>query len=82
MQVQSARTPLATIPGRLLCLVVSLLALMMSACAFHQPMYRFHANSVAKISYDPRNCVELPDGKFKCKDVVFTVTSIEPIKNQ
>jgi len=66
---------------RLLSLVAPLMALMMSACVMQHPMYRFHANSVSKISYDPKNCVELPDGRFKCKDVVFTVNTIEPVKN-
>ena len=70
------------VPGRLLCLVVPLLALMMSACVVQHPMYRFRANSVSRISYDPKNCVEMPDGRFKCKDVVFTVQSIEPVKNK
>jgi hypothetical protein len=65
---------------RLPCLVVPLLALMMSACVMQQPMYRFRAASVSRISYDPKNCVEMPDGRFKCKDVVFTVQSIEPVK--
>ena len=82
MQVKSERTRPGSSRSRLLCLVVPLLALMMSACAFQQPMYRFRVNSISKISYDPRNCVEMPDGKFKCKDVVFTVKSIEPIKDQ
>jgi hypothetical protein len=67
---------------RLLSLVVPLLALMMSACVMQHPMYLFRANSVSKISYDPKNCVEMPDGRFKCKDVVFTVKSIEPVKNK
>jgi hypothetical protein len=43
--------------------------------------YHFTAKSVTRISYDPAKCTELPDGRFKCKDVVFTVSSIEPNKN-
>jgi hypothetical protein len=82
MQVKSATLPRAATPGRLLCIVVPPLALLMSACAIQKPMYRFRANSISKVSYDPKNCIELPDGKFKCKDVVFTVKSIEPIKNK
>jgi hypothetical protein len=61
-------------------LVGSLLALFMTACAIPRPMYRFHANSVSRISYDPKNCVAMPDGRFKCKDVLFTVNVIEPVK--
>ena len=82
MQVKYARMQPGAARGRLLCLVVPLLALMLSACAIQKPMYRFRVNSISKISYDPRNCTEMPDGKFKCKDVVFTVKSIEPVKNQ
>ena len=67
---------------RLLSLVVPLMTLMMSACAMQHPMYRFRANSVSKISFNPKNCVEMPDGRFKCKDVVFTVQSIEPVKDK
>ena len=82
MQGKANKMPRTVVPARLLCLCVPLLAFMMTACVIHQPMYRFRANSVAKISYDPKNCVEMPDGKFKCKDVVFTVRSIEPVKDR
>jgi hypothetical protein len=45
-----------------------------------QHSYRFVPKSVTRISYDPKQCVELPDGRYKCKDVVFTVSEIEPLK--
>jgi hypothetical protein len=51
--------------------------LFLTACAV-QNSYRFTAKSVTRISYDPKQCVELPDGRYKCKDVLFTVSAIEP----
>jgi len=51
----------------------------LTACAA-QNSYRFTSRSVTRISYDPKQCVELPDGRYKCKDVVFTVSAIEPVK--
>lgn len=80
MQVLSFKSRSDATPGRLLCLAVPLLALLMSACAVQKPMYRFRASSVSRITYDPKRCAELPDGSFRCKDVVFTVNSIEPVK--
>jgi hypothetical protein len=50
--------------------------LMLGACAAQKP-YRFKAGSVTKISYNPNRCTELPDGRYKCQDVVFTVASIQ-----
>lgn len=45
-----------------------------------QKPFRFHANSITRITYDPNNCSQLPDGKFKCKDVIFTVAAVEPTR--
>jgi hypothetical protein len=55
----------------------AILPLLLNACAI-QKSYRFTTKSVTKISYNPRSCTELPDGRYKCKDVVFTVSAIEP----
>jgi hypothetical protein len=53
--------------------------LFLTGCAA-QHSYRFVPRSITRISYDPKQCVELPDGKYRCKDVVFTVSAIEPLK--
>ena len=64
-----------------LCLILPILVLFLNACAVQQP-FRFHAKSVTKVTYDPNNCTQLPDGKFKCKDVIFTVATVEPALKQ
>ncbi|HEX2328386.1 MAG TPA: hypothetical protein VHN74_06665 [Candidatus Angelobacter sp.] len=40
--------------------------------------YTFHANNITRVSYDPKLCTQLPDGAFRCKNVVFTVNAIAP----
>lgn len=62
-------------------LALVLMPMFLSGCAV-KTFYKFSAKSVTQISYDPRNCAETFDGKFKCKEVVFTVAAIEPIKNK
>jgi hypothetical protein len=62
-----------------LLLLTSLFAIVLSGCAAQKPM-AFHANSISKISYDPKNCVQLPDGAYRCKDVIFTVSSVEAVR--
>jgi hypothetical protein len=52
--------------------------LFLTACAV-QNSYRFTSKSITRVTYDPKQCVELPDGRYKCKDVVFTVSAIEPV---
>ena len=63
--------------SRTMVLALPLLAMLLGGCTVAEKSYRFHANSIKRISYDPKNCVELPDGTFRCKDVIFTVNSIE-----
>ncbi len=70
---------LAKTSHRALLLLTPVLIALLSGCAAQKP-FQFHANAIQKISYDPKNCTELPDGKFRCKDVVFTVSSVEPIQ--
>jgi hypothetical protein len=77
---QPSQPPARRSGRRLFVLTAVLVALGISGCANAPRMYGFRANAVSKISFDPKNCTELPDGKFKCKDVVFTVNSIVPIK--
>jgi len=60
-----------------LCFILPILVLFLNACAVQQP-FRFRANSITKVTYDPNNCTQLPNGKFKCKDVIFTVATVEP----
>jgi len=65
---------------RAMCLAVSFALAMLCGCSAHIPLYHFAAKSISKISYNPQKCTEMPDGKFLCKDVVFTVNSIEQTK--
>jgi hypothetical protein len=53
--------------------------LLLTACAAQRP-FQFHANSITKISYDPKHCTELPNGKFRCKDVIFQISTVEPVQ--
>jgi len=80
MQFRFAKTGSAraarTTHGALL-LLTPVLMLLLNACAVQKP-FQFHANSITKISYDPKNCTELPNGKFRCKDVIFAVSAVEP----
>lgn len=60
-----------------LLLLTPALVMLLTACAAQKP-FQFHANSITKISYDPKNCTELPNGKFRCKNVIFVVSAVEP----
>ena len=61
----------------LLCLVAVVLV---SGCAGAAATrsYTFHSNNITRVSYDPKLCTQLPDGTFRCKNVVFTVNAIAP----
>jgi PBP1b-binding outer membrane lipoprotein LpoB len=63
-------------------LAIAILAMFLSGCAAARSTYRFSANAVTRITYDPKKCAENVDGTFKCKEVVFTVKAIEPIKTK
>jgi hypothetical protein len=67
--------------NQMLCLTIAVLAMFLSGCAA-KTAYRFSSKAVTQISYNPKNCIETISGKFKCKDVVFTVAAIEPVKNK
>jgi hypothetical protein len=62
---------------RLRSLILFMLSFL-TACAV-QNSYRFTSKSITRVTYDPKQCVELPDGRYKCKDVLFTVSAIEPV---
>jgi hypothetical protein len=57
-------------------MAVAAALLTLTACAA-QKQFRFAPKSVSHISYDPSSCTEMPGGKFKCKDVIFTVTTVQ-----
>jgi len=59
--------------------VAPALIIALSGCALHKP-FLFHPSSVTRVTYDPKTCTEMPDGRFKCRDVVFTVSTVEPAK--
>jgi hypothetical protein len=64
---------------RIVLLAVTVVVFFLDACAVQRP-FHFRAATVTKVTYDPNRCSEMPDGKFKCKDVVFTVATVEPAK--
>jgi len=64
------------------CLAITVMAMFLSGCAAAAKNYKFSSKSVTNVSYNPKTCVEMTNGRFKCKDVVFTVSTIEPIKNK
>jgi PBP1b-binding outer membrane lipoprotein LpoB len=67
--------------SQMIYLALAVLAMFLSGCA-GKTAYRFSSKSVTNISYNPKNCTETFNGKFKCRDVVFTVATIEPLKNK
>jgi len=64
---------------RIVLLAVTVVVFFLDACAVQRP-FHFRPTSVTRVTYDPSRCSEMPDGKFKCKDVVFTVGAVEPVK--
>jgi hypothetical protein len=48
----------------------------LTGCAAQKPLH-FAPKSISRIQYNPRNCTQMPDGKFLCKDVVFTVAAVD-----
>jgi hypothetical protein len=50
--------------------------LALTACAVQKP-FRFAPKSISRISYNPKNCSQMMDGTFRCRDVIFTVTAVE-----
>ncbi len=69
------------IANHITCLAVAGLAMLLSGCAA-KTAYKFSAKSVTQINYNPKNCAETFNGKFKCKEVIFTVATIEPVKSK
>jgi hypothetical protein len=63
-------------PRAVVAMTVAAAFLALTACAVQKP-FRFTPKSISRIAYDPRNCLQLPDGTFKCRDVIFTVTMVE-----
>lgn len=76
--VQSPPSAVARKVKQVLRSLTPIMLLFLTACAV-QNSYRFTSKSVTRVTYDPKQCVELPDGRYKCKDVVFTVSAIEPV---
>lgn len=56
--------------------LLSTLLFVLTGCTAQKPL-RFTPRSISRIQYDPNHCTQTPDGRFRCKDVVFTVTSID-----
>ena len=75
--VQSSPSAMARKAQQVLRVVIPSALLFLTGCAA-QHAYRFVPASVTKVIYDPKQCSELPDGRYKCKDVVFTVSKIQP----
>jgi len=65
--------------SELMLYLLAVMPMLMTGCAV-RTAYKFSAKSVTQINYNPKNCTETVGGKFRCKDVVFTVTKIEPVK--
>ena len=63
----------------ILLVLVSVVMVFLQGCIVQRP-FRFHASSVTRITYDPSRCREIPGGQFKCSDVVFSVSAVEPEK--
>lgn len=53
----------------------TVLLLSLTGCAAQKPLH-FSPRNISRIQYDPHSCRQLPDGKFQCNDVVFTVAAV------
>jgi hypothetical protein len=60
-------------------IAVVIIILICTGCAEHAPL-RFAPKGITRVSYNPRNCEELPDGRFKCKEVIFTTAMVDVSK--
>lgn len=56
--------------------VAAVLILFSSGCAERQPLHLV-AKGITKITYNPRNCEQMPDGRVHCKDVIFTTALVD-----
>ena len=77
--VQPPPSALARKAKQVLRSVIPSTLLFLTGCAVPHA-YRFVPTSITRVSYDPTQCSELQDGRYKCKEVVFTVSGIEPVK--
>lgn len=55
--------------------------LLSAGCAEHTVLH-FAPSGVMRVSYNPKDCVELPNGQFKCKQVIFTAGIIDASKSK
>lgn len=67
----------STVSRILFTVVPILISLLCGGCAPAQKAYHFTAQSVTRVSYDPKHCTEQQDGTFRCRDVILTVGSIQ-----
>ena len=72
----SARSRQKTLRRGSLRMAVAAALVTLTACAVQKP-FHFAPKNVSRISYNPKNCVEMADGTFKCKDVIFTVAAVQ-----
>ena len=59
-----------------LAMTVAIAFLTLTGCAVQKP-FHFAPKSISRIVYDPKNCSQMLDGTFKCRDVIFTVNLVE-----
>jgi hypothetical protein len=52
------------------------LALALTGCAAKR-QFRFAPSSIHKVTYDEGKCKEIEGGKVRCRDVVFTLTTVD-----
>ena len=57
--------------------LVTISTFLLSGCAV-QNRYAFSPKAISRVTYNPKDCKEQPDGTFRCKQVVFTVNAIQP----
>jgi hypothetical protein len=64
-----------------LIVAAGVIVLLSTGCAEHSSLH-FAPSGVMRVSYNPKDCVELPNGQFKCKQVVFTAGIIDASKSK
>ncbi len=48
----------------------------LTGCVVQKPIHLL-PKSISRVTYDPKSCTEMPDGNFRCKDVVFHITAVQ-----
>jgi hypothetical protein len=61
--------------GRIGCVIGMVCLLAAPGCTAKKPL-RWGPKDVRRVTYNPKDCRELPDGRVECKRVIFTLGTV------